>query len=103
MGRVPDYDQPPGASQAAHAPPGDAGQDAAQREPHGEWGQEDLGGGEEGRGGEQVGERKDIKILLIHVSFLCQFRLVTPLDTTEHDSEDQKHRDKCTICQSKVK
>ena len=28
--------------------------------------------------------------------------LVTPLDT-EHDSEDQKHRDKCTICQSKVK
>ena len=30
-------------------------------------------------------------------------RLVTPLDTSEHDSEDQKHRDKCTICQSKVK
>jgi len=29
-------------------------------------------------------------------------KLVTPLDTMEHDSEDQKHRDKCTICQSKV-
>lgn len=29
-------------------------------------------------------------------------KLVTPLDNTEHDSEDQKHRDKCTICQSKV-
>ena len=29
-------------------------------------------------------------------------KLVTPLDSGEHNSADQKHRDKCTICQSKV-
>lgn len=29
-------------------------------------------------------------------------KLVTPVADTEHHSQDQKHRDKCTICQSKV-